>query len=775
MTQTCARPPSRLLALAAALALSACSGEVGGGGDEDSSSGPELSQDGGAADPGGPTSDAGPGPDGGPPGGGDPGGPGPDAPEPDEGPVVPSGPDWDPLCTAMGEASDPNCFTQDVLFACEPGAPASSPARIRRILRDELTRASGHRLTSELGQNPFDPPLTASYSSYDRGVSVDATTLDLYLSVIDRPGQGWTAHDPGIRIRHVYDGNPYKCMWGDPDDACRDLWLSDFMEKGLLFRPPTPEEKADLRALLDAALDAETDSGLSRQQTLSQVVSAAWLMPGALFREELGGAEPDADGRHRLTNHELAQSLTYALTHRGPGATGSFHHQAGPGGDSWTAGPEGYHAEVRAAAADGSIQDPEVIEALVASLAGGLDPERNDLNVEHKYDDRRPQRGDYWLGSKVRDFFREYFDYAGFPTVFKDTAVATSVFTGEGFDPASIGGFSAGNVGSSYGNLQSGYYGKEPTLVQQLDDMIARIVVEDSDVFRQLLTSRRFYVASTNAGEPCTDDGQCANACLDGRCFNSSWKSLKFVALPYGVTEHLEPTEEGRWVDLPEDERAGVLTHPAWLAAHGDAFEDGPSVVHRGKWVREHLLCQYIPPLSKVEGIEAMLLPSSGDKSARMRIEESIEPNPQCMMCHLRMNALGYPFEMYNHAGFVRGWDHDPAGAPPDYQGAVDATTTLTTDNAIPDEGLLGDYDDAVDMMERFADSSYVKRCFIRHTFRYFAGRDETVADACTLAQMEQTYDDTGSFVTMLATLMASDTFTHRTQDPDAICEEGGR
>ena len=71
-------------------------------------------------------------------------------------------------------------------------------------------------------------------------------------------------------------------------------------------------------------------------------------------------------------------------------------------------------------------------------------------------------------------------------------------------------------------------------------------------------------------------------------------------------------------------------------------------------------------------------------------------------------------------------------------------------------------------MMEAFADSNHVKRCFIRQTFRFFAGRDETINDACTLADMEDAYDTSGgSFKEMLVTLYASDSFQLR------IDEEG--
>ena len=50
----------------------------------------------------------------------------------------------------------------------------------------------------------------------------------------------------------------------------------------------------------------------------------------------------------------------------------------------------------------------------------------------------------------------------------------------------------------------------------------------------------------------------------------------------------------------------------------------------------------------------------------------------------------------------------------------------------------------------------------MRQTFRFYMGREETMADACTLTKMEAAYDVKGSFVDMLVSLLTSKAFTHR-------------
>ncbi|MFK7928858.1 MAG: DUF1588 domain-containing protein, partial [Myxococcota bacterium] len=200
-------------------------------------------------------------------------------------------------------------------------------------------------------------------------------------------------------------------------------------------------------------------------------------------------------------------------------------------------------------------------------------------------------------------------------------------------------------------------------------------------------------------------------------------------------------------------ERVGVLTHPVWLAAHGDAFEDGPSLVHRGKWVREQLFCESVPPLELVT-VEAMLDASDGTQTARQRVESSIETKDECMGCHQYMNDLGKPFEAYNHAGLVRFDEH---GFAPD------SSTSLS--NA-PDPALNRSYADTVDFMTALSDSEHVKRCFVRQTFRFFAGRDETLEDACVLSDMEAAYDDSGgSFISLIETLATHDAMMYRNNE----------
>ena len=77
-------------------------------------------------------------------------------------------------------------------------------------------------------------------------------------------------------------------------------------------------------------------------------------------------------------------------------------------------------------------------------------------------------------------------------------------------------------------------------------------------------------------------------------------------------------------------------------------------------------------------------------------------------------------------------------------------------------EDLNGTYETPFEFVEALGSSRLARRGFIRHAFRFFMGRHETMADQCTLAEMEAALEARGSFVDMIAALAASDTFARR-------------
>jgi hypothetical protein len=217
--------------------------------------------------------------------------------------------------------------------------------------------------------------------------------------------------------------------------------------------------------------------------------------------------------------------------------------------------------------------------------------------------------------------------------------------------------------------------------------------------------------------------------------------------------------------------RKGILTHPAWLIAHSANTETDP--VRRGKWIREKLLAGKVPDVPIT--VDANI-PEDHHKSLRERLHSATNKQ-ECWKCHKHMNPLGYAFEMYDDFGRYRTeevleneanlvsktapkirWFNDMRN--------VYKSTPVNTKGYLAgtgDKNLDGPVKDAVELMGRLAKSARVRQSIIRHAFRYFMGRNETLSDSKTLIDAEQAYlRSDGSFDAVILSLLTSDSFIYR-------------
>ena len=79
------------------------------------------------------------------------------------------------------------------------------------------------------------------------------------------------------------------------------------------------------------------------------------------------------------------------------------------------------------------------------------------------------------------------------------------------------------------------------------------------------------------------------------------------------------------------------------------------------------------------------------------------------------------------------------------------------------DPKLDGDVKDAFDLIDRLAKSDKVRQSIIRHAFRYFLGRNETLSDSKALMDADMAYlKSNGSFDEVIISLLTSDSFIYR-------------
>jgi hypothetical protein len=423
---------------------------------------------------------------------------------------------------------------------------------------------------------------------------------------------------------------------------------------------------------------------------------------------ELGMGERDEHGWRKLSPNELVYAIAYAL------------NDAGPDVALWEA------------AKSGRLKTKADVEREVRRLLG-------DASVEK--------------GRRLR-FFQEFFGYHLAGDVFKD---------------------------------QSGWSHEVKYLVRDADQFVEQILEKDKDVFAQLLTSDRYFVAY-----PALDDPELLDAVIARTTEEAKGKIEKTLARG----RKIEPNKQGRYdrawahqngraliprtvhndrssaeisyiriygfdgnefewsreqpIPVP-GRRAGILTHPAWLIAHSSNFDN--EVVGRGHWIRERLLAGRVPDVP-IE-VEAMV-PEEPENTLRERMRVTREA--YCLRCHTRMDPLGLPFEIYDHYGQYR--TEEMVGTRKNVAKPIDSSGEIVVSG---EAALDGPVEDAIDLVHRLAKSPRVQQSFVRHAFRYWMGRNETLADSPVLIAADKAYaQGDGSFNELLVSLLTSDAFLYR-------------
>ncbi len=335
----------------------------------------------------------------------------------------------------------------------------------------------------------------------------------------------------------------------------------------------------------------------------------------------------------------------------------------------------------------------------------------------------------------VLKFFREYFEYHKASDVFKEKPTD--------------------GIKHLPGNL-----------VNDTDRLVLYILEADKDVFREMLSTQLSFVNATMRTNKQTRKLELVPSDVlpapDPKAKRPpEWKAT--VTKVYGFDEWPSPQP----AMLPKDTRLGILMQPSWLVAFSTNFENDP--VRRGRWIRERLLGGTVPDLPI--GVVAQV-PDDPHRTFRDRL--TVTRAAACWKCHQRMDELGLPFENFDHYGRFRSsetvTDVEATAKNVDKKGKSLGRLTreveLKATGEITDSGdpkLDGTVRDPREMIRKLADSERVRQVFIRHVFRYFLGRNESLSDSKTLQEADRAYVESGgSFKALVVSLLTSDSFLYR-------------
>jgi mono/diheme cytochrome c family protein len=482
----------------------------------------------------------------------------------------------------------------------------------------------------------------------------------------------------------------------------------------ILQVPADPEDLQRYSDFLSAQLlDYEP------REAAGRFLLAALCRPEVMYRieEAAGGVD-----RAMMSPRQLARTLAYTLTDREP------------------------DPKLAAAAAEGHLASPDDVRAQVERILS--DP---------AIPKPRPVA-----------FFREYFGYGVAPSVFKCFATVEE---------------------NKVKTDRKAYSNTAPALVGDLDALVRSVVDDDTQVLKTLLTTNQWFVGYgayfgyfKQRERILAQKARAAEtAASQGKPFDGNAKAYQiappaplpeFLLQPYGLSVGPDLTKAVRAerYDMPAGQRMGILTHPAWLVAQSSNFDN--HAIHRGRWIREKLLGGKIPDVPI--GVDAKL-PDEPQTPLRARMTKTRED--YCWKCHRLMDPLGLTFEQFDHFGRYREEELVVDKEKTDTDRAKNPNAKRTMKNVPLDtSGAIGESGDSkldgpvkgpFELISRLAESERVEQVFVRHVFRYFLGRNETLADGSTLIAAHKAYrDNHGSMKALLASLLSSQAFLERSSAP---------
>ena len=201
------------------------------------------------------------------------------------------------------------------------------------------------------------------------------------------------------------------------------------------------------------------------------------------------------------------------------------------------------------------------------------------------------------------------------------------------------------------------------------------------------------------------------------------------LAAHYGTTG---PTgAEFQKVTMPADKSAGFLTLSGFLSVHATPDDGLTSLVFRGKFIREELLCQPVPdPPPDAQDENPPFTPTTTSREwSALRSQK-----PVCGACHVLMDPIGFGFENFDAIGKWRAQDK---GKNVDATGTVDGTD------------VDGPYNGIIELSKKLASSKTVRDCVATQWFRFAAGRheDENKRDQCSIETLQNAFTKSGGDV----------------------------
>ena len=646
-----------------------------------------------------------------------------------------------------------NWVNHEKLFSGEIKTPSFSPARLWRF-NSEIFLHKG------FGQakSPF------SYVTPERGIRdyaamsvADQSTVQMMMIVAD---SFLVSREKRGEFAEFAKDKPM------PDESA----LTGVIRREhlrVIGRDPTEAEQAKYLAFLKQSI--QTGGKLDGLKT---TIKAMFLSPESIYRMEFGLGEVDEHGRRHLSPEELAHAIAYALTDHKPDR----------------------NRFIREAYEQGKLKAKEdvarLVQQLLAEQLTSGEWTRKDLPRVMRFfdeyfgfhragavfkdnDRRRAEKIQQWNTDMLIHDARMLIEHV----LKKDKDVIAELLTTNEYFIAHPGdnAYARDHYEKRVAEIMDPGYVK--TQIEKRREQIKRDFNYEGmpeKAKRALDDAKRDAERMVALYKSAADKGLFRHPDFPWSPKGRGIADLLYIE-PYNLPSNGRHSEQAwAWpieqpLKMPKEQRAGLLTHPAWLAAYSLNEDNDP--IHRGIWVYERLLAGVlgdVPP-----DVDAAV-PIDPHKTLRERMEPL--RSARCWKCHRKINPLGEPFELFDDWGRYRTENYFDENGEIYVRrdGQFDrklkegklTTRKVNARGAIAFSGdpkVDGPVKDAVEMMHRLGHSDRARQSFIRHLFRYFMGRNEMLSDSQTLIAAEQAYlENGGSFQALVISLLSSDSFLYR-------------
>lgn len=205
----------------------------------------------------------------------------------------------------------------------------------------------------------------------------------------------------------------------------------------------------------------------------------------------------------------------------------------------------------------------------------------------------------------------------------------------------------------------------------------------------------------------------------------------------HGLNERAgEPDAQGIYT-IESAQRVGLLAQTSFLSVKHDP-------IHRGQFMRAHLLCAPVP--GPGDDVNTGSIMPMAKESMRSVVDRRMQVQP-CGGCHQMMDPMGLTLDPFDAAGRWR--LEDEHGNTLSSQGAILATSDIN-----------GEVADMSQLAQRLASSVDVRACVSKKLFTFGFGRLPSATDSCSLSKVNVALDQhDGDLKEAIIQLVKTDTF----------------